>query len=144
MRADLCVPAFEKVRSGEALAVLTDGLGNVIWETDKSPVSGLYRAYFENQLNGFTDMILYAGQAGIAMGILAGKIPIRECHAVKMSEGGIRMFKEGKVSVTCKETIPFVKSSKDETKICPIEQFLHDHADSGERWEFLERHYKQG
>ena len=31
------------------------------------------------------DMILYASQAGIAMGIMAGQIPIRECHAVKVS-----------------------------------------------------------
>ena len=82
MRDDL----FQKVLTKTALAILTDDSDNIIWETDKSPVSGMYRAYFKNKFSESKDMILYANQAGIAMGIMAGQIPIRECHAVKVSE----------------------------------------------------------
>ena len=42
MRDDL----FQKVLAKTALAILTDDSDNIIWETDKSPVSGMYRAYF--------------------------------------------------------------------------------------------------
>lgn len=138
MREDL----FQKVMSGEVLAVLADDSGNVLWETNQSPVAGMYHAYFEKQFSGAGDMVLYAVQAGIAMGVMAGRIPVRECHAVKMSEGGLQVFKDHNVAVTYKELIPLVKSSKDESKVCPIEQFLYDHKNTQEQWEFLQGHYK--
>ena len=62
MRDDL----FRKVLAKTALAILTDDSDNIIWETDKSPVSGMYRAYFKNKFSESKDMILYASQAGIA------------------------------------------------------------------------------
>ena len=139
MREDL----LKKVAEKEALAILTDSLGNVIWESDKSPVAAMYGQYFEHQFSGVKAMVLYANQAGIAMGIMAGRIPIRECHGVRMSEGGLKMFWEMGVAVTYAELIPLVKSSKDDTKVCPIEQFLYDHRDQGEQWEFLEERFKK-
>ena len=96
MREDL----LKKVAEKEALAILTDSLGNVIWESDKSPVAAMYGQYFEHQFSGVKAMVLYANQAGIAMGIMAGRIPIRECHGVRMSEGGLKMFREMGVAVT--------------------------------------------
>lgn len=133
---------FKKVTSGEALALLADGFGNVVWETSKSPVSALYHAYFANEFSDLEDLVLYADQAGIAMGIMAGKIPVKECRAVKMSRGGLLVFQENKVAATYDEIIPLVKSSKDDSKVCPIEQFLFDHKDGGEQWEFLEGQYR--
>lgn len=46
------------------------------------------------------NLVLYANQAGIAMGIMAEKIPIRECHAVRISENGLRIMNEKGVAVT--------------------------------------------
>ena len=105
MRDDL----FRKVQAKTALAILTDDSDNIIWETDKSPVSGMYHAYFKNKFSESKDMILYASQAGIAMGIMAGQIPIRECHAVKVSEGGLRLLNEEGVKSAYEEIIPLIK-----------------------------------
>lgn len=62
MREDL----LQKVSTREALAILTDDSGSIIWETDKSPVAGMYHAYYEGGLTGTGNLVLYANQAGIA------------------------------------------------------------------------------
>ena len=103
----------------------------------------MYRAYFKNKFSESKDMILYANQAGIAMGIMAGQIPIRECHAVKVSEGGLRLLNEEGVKSTYEEIIPLIKSSKDDNIICPIEQFLYEHEERQEQWRFLEARFKR-
>lgn len=138
MREDL----LQKVSTREALAILTDDSGSIIWETDKSPVAGMYHAYYEGSLTGTGNLVLYANQAGIAMGIMAEQIPIRECHAARVSEGGLRILNERGIAVTYEEVIPLVKSSKDDSKVCPVEQFLFEHGDRKDQWEFLEERYK--
>lgn len=138
MREDL----LQKVSTREALAILTDDSGSIIWETDKSPVAGMYHAYYEGGLTGTGNLVLYANQAGIAIGIMAEQIPIRECHAAKVSEGGLRILNERGIAVTYEEVIPLVKSSKDDSKVCPVEQFLFEHGDRKDQWEFLEERYK--
>ena len=138
MREDL----LQKVSTREALAILTDDSGSIIWETDKSTVAGMYHAYYEGGLTGTGNLVLYANQAGIAMGIMAEQIPIRECHAARVSEGGLRILNERGIAVTYEEVIPLVKSSKDDSKVCPVEQFLFEHGDRKDQWEFLEERYK--
>lgn len=138
MREDL----LQKVSTREALAILTDDSGSIIWETDKSPVAGMYHAYYEGGLTGTGNLVLYANQAGIAIGIMAEQIPIRECHAAKVSEGGLRILNERGIAVTYEEVIPLVKSSKDDSKVCPVEQFLFENGDRKDQWEFLEERYK--
>ena len=138
MREDL----LQKVSTREALAILTDDSGSIIWETDKSPVAGMYHTYYEGGLTGTGNLVLYANQAGIAMGIMAEQIPIRECHAARVSEGGLRILNERGIAVTYEEVIPLVKSSKDDSKVCPVEQFLFEHGDRKDQWEFLEERYK--
>ena len=138
MREDL----LQKVSTREALAILTDDSGSIIWETDKSPVAGMYHAYYEGGLTGTGNLVLYANQAGIAMGIMAEQIPIRECHAARVSEGGLRILNERGIAVTYEEVIPLVKSSKDDSKVCPVEQFLFEHGDRKDQWGFLEERYK--
>ena len=138
MREDL----LQKVSTREALAILTDDSGSIIWETDKSPVAGMYHAYYEGGLTGTGNLVLYANQAGIAMGIMAEQIPIRECHAARVSEGGLRILNERGIAVTYEEVIPLVKSSKDDSKVCPVEQFIFEHGDRKDQWEFLEDRYK--
>ena len=138
MREDL----LQKVSTREALAILTDDSGSIIWETDKSPVAGMYHAYYEGGLTGTGNLVLYANQAGIAMGIMAEQIPIRECHAARVSEGWLRILNERGIAVTYEEVSPLVKSSKDDSKVCPVEQFLFEHGDRKDQWEFLEERYK--
>ena len=55
MREDL----LQKVSTSEALAILTDDSGNIVWETDKSPVAGMYHAYYEGGLSGTGNLVLY-------------------------------------------------------------------------------------
>ena len=46
------------------------------------------------------------------------------------------------IAVTYEEVIPLVKSSKDDSKVCPVEQFLFENGDRKDQWEFLEERYK--
>ena len=68
MRGDL----LQKVSTREALAILTDDSGNIVWETDKSPVAGMYHAYYEGGLSGTGNLVLYADQAGFNCRISIG------------------------------------------------------------------------
>lgn len=133
---------YEKVRAKEALVILTDTSAAILWESSRSPVSALYKAYFGNSLPTAREFILYANQAGIAMGLLAGKLPIRECHAVRMSVPGREAFRACQVCADCEELISLVSSSKDETLVCPIEEYLSLHDDISGQWAFLEQRFK--
>lgn len=133
---------FERIKTKEILACLVDENGAVLWQTSESPVGKLYKDYLNQELTWTENMILYANQAGIAMGIMAEKIPIKICHAVRMSEGGLEKFEENHVEVDYETLIPFVKSSKDEAVVCPIEKHLYEHKDPKERWDFLEDRFK--
>ena len=132
------------VESKEMLAILTDESGHVVWQTDGSPVGGIYRAYFQNKFFGCGKLLLYANQAGLAMGILLDKLRIVECHSVRMSECGQKLFEKSGIRYDYEELIPLVKSSKDESKVCPIEKFLSEHDDSKEQWTFLENRFGSG
>jgi hypothetical protein len=133
---------LKKVESKEQLAILTDENNNIVWQTNSSPVAGMYRAYFQSKFAGQDKLILYANQAGMAVGVILDKLHITECHSVKMSECGLKLFEKSGIKYDYEELIPLVKSSKDESKVCPIEAFLSEHADPKEQWDFLENRFK--
>lgn len=134
---------YEQVKSKKKLAVLVDKKDNILWETSQSPVSALYRDYFQGKFKTLPPVTLYAYQAGLAMAILAGRIKITACRAFRMSACGRKVFKRNQVNILFDEEIPLVKSSKDENKVCPIELFLYDHPDEKEQWEFLEEKFSE-
>jgi hypothetical protein len=131
-----------KVESKELLAILTDKNNNIVWKSSKSPVSEMYKEYFRGNFSEDEPYILYTNQAGMAVGIILTKLNIVECHAVKMSECGLKLFKKSSIKFDYKELIPLVKSSKDENKVCPIEKFLSEHDKQEEQWNFLKERFK--
>lgn len=128
---------FEQVASKEFLAVITDQDGQVIWKSAKSPVSTLYTAYFHGEFSASEPYILHADQAGMAMGILASKLNIVECHAVKMTGRCIRLLEACGVEFDYREEISMVRSSKNADEFCPIDLYLSAHASREEQWDFL-------
>lgn len=133
---------LSKVESKELLAILTDKNNNIVWESSKSPVSEMYKEYFRGNFSEHEPYILYANQAGMAVGLILAKLNIIECHAVKMSECGLKLFEKSNVKFDYKELIPLVKSSRDENNVCPIEKFLSEHDKHEEQWNFLEERFK--
>lgn len=129
---------YQKIKEKTWLAALTDLQGNVLWKAEKSPAGAAYQAYFRDSLPRCAEgMVLYANQAGMAFATLGPKVDVRQCYAVQVSAPGLDWFQKNGISVEFEEKIPLVRSSKDETKVCPVEQFLVDHADEKEKWEFL-------
>lgn len=132
---------FDRVKMKKALMILADQEGRVLWESAASPASALYRDYFKGRLKGLGELTVYADQAGLAAAVLADKIGIKSCFACRMSECGLKRFQEIGVRVSYEELIPLVKSSRDESRVCPIEEFLYQHEDEGDRWRFLEERF---
>lgn len=135
---------FDKVKNKEKLAVITDINGNIIWECEISPVSALYRAFYKGELKEPDEWSLYANQAGLAIAIIAPKLHITKCFAYQLSACGLPCFQKNHVFVKYEELIPMVKSSKDETMICPVELFLSEHGMEEEQWLFLEEKFNIG
>lgn len=134
---------FEQVKHRRKLAVLADKNGNVLWESDASPVAALYQDYFQGKFKYLPPVILYAYQAGLAMAILSSRINISACHSFRMSACGRELFQKRQIDFLFEEEIPLVKSSKDETKVCPIELFLYEHPDEKEQWRFLKEKFSK-
>lgn len=135
---------YDTVKNKELLAILTDRSDNVIWQSDASPVSAAYKDYFRGKFLETDGLILYANQLGMAFAVLASKINLKQCYAFQVSQPGLTHFQAAGIPVQYEEQIPLVRSSKDETKVCPIEQFLVDHSDPQERWKFLEERFLLG
>lgn len=135
---------FDKVRTKEVLAILTDDKGNVIWQCSESPVANLFKEYYKNGFLYTEGLTLYANQAGIAMGLITSKIPVKKCCAVKMSECGLEAFHKNEVQAVYEEQVPLVHSSKNEADICPIEWYLYENKDEKKRWKFLEQRFNNG
>lgn len=132
---------YEDVRKKNKLAVITDKNGSIIWESAASPAAELYRAYFKGKFQGMGSLAIYSNQAGLAVAILAKMIQIEDCYAVRMSECGWKKFREDGIAVQYEEMIPLIKSSKDDSMVCPIELFLSEHKDSEKQWSFLKERF---
>lgn len=131
---------MRKVAQKEVLAVLTDEAGNVLWQSATSPVAALYGAHFQNTLpqGGYA---LYANQFGAAMSIFARRFGVKECYGHKVSQYGLRELDGSGVALIWDERIDKVHSSKDDTKVCPIEAFLSENTDETRQWEFLQERF---
>lgn len=133
---------FEKVKAGSPLAALLNAQDEVVWQAAESPASTAYRDYFSGKLNDLGAVKLCSNQAGLAMALLCSRLSISECLAYRVSACGLEEFQKRGIHVQYEELIPLVRSSKDESMVCPIEQFLADHEDEAVRWDFLTKKYK--
>lgn len=134
---------FQTVRRKEKLAIITDKHGNVIWDSEASPVSALYKGYYEGAFSEKMERIIYANQAGMAIAAIAPRLHIKKCCAYQLSECGLGAFEHNRISVEYEELIPLVKSSKDENEVCPIERFLSEHSEA-EGWDYLDNMFNGG
>ncbi len=132
---------YERIKNKDILIALVNKNDEVVWESSKSPASSLYRAYYAGELNDLGELSLYSNQAGLAVALISPELSIKKCYAIRMSEVGLKKFEENKVEVQYEELIPLVKSSKDDTKVCPVEKFLSEHNDE-ERWNYMEQNFK--
>lgn len=132
---------YERISSKEILIALVNKNDEVVWESSKSPASSLFKAYYAGELNNLGELSLYSNQAGLAVALISPELSVKECYAIRMSEVGLEKFKENQVEVHYEELIPLVKSSKDDTKVCPVERFLSEHNDE-ERWNYMEQNFK--
>ncbi|MCI7473115.1 MAG: DUF1893 domain-containing protein [Clostridiales bacterium] len=135
---------MERIVRKEALAILTGTDGSVIWESGKSPVSALCREWFTGQLPKDGYGSLYADQLGVALAMFAVRLGVPVCYARKLSEYGYQELKRQHIEVQYEAMIPLVHSSKEASKVCPIEQFLVDHPDETKRWDFLKSRSAEG
>lgn len=127
---------FWSVKSKEKLAIITDEKEIVIWDSEASPVSALYKAYCDGTLSEKTERMIYANQAGMAIAAIAPQLHIKKCYAYQLSECGLKAFEKNKIPVEYEMLIPLVKSSKDNNEVCPIERFLSEHSEE-EGWNYL-------
>lgn len=132
---------FSQVKTKEKLLIIVDKDDTIIWEAASSPASSLFKAYFKGELTQAEDWTVYANQAGMAIAIIAPKLNIKHCYACRMSECGKERFEKNGVEVEYEELIPLVKSSADESKVCPIERFLYVHSGEEEQWEYLKERF---
>lgn len=135
---------MERVARRDVLAVMTAADGSVIWESGQSPVSALCKAWLEGRLPDQGCDSLCADQLGVALALFAKRLGVRTCHARRLSEYGLRELEGGGIEVSYEQLIPLVRSSKDESVVCPIERFLVDHPEERERWDFLKSKGAEG
>lgn len=129
---------LQTVKRKEKLAIITDEHGNVLWDSEASPASALYKAYYEGAFSENMERIIYANQAGMAIAAIAPRLHIKKCCAYQLSECGLKSFERNQIPVEYEELIPLVKSSKDENEVCPIERFLSEHSEA-EGWDYLDK-----
>ena len=128
---------IDAVTAKQSLAIFTDNADAVLWQSNASPVSALSQQYFQNTLPEAKYHSLYANQLGIALALYAKQFGVSSCYACKVSQYGLQVLQQAGIAVTYEELIPLVHSSKNESEVCPIEQYLADHPGEEERWSFL-------
>lgn len=128
---------FRKVKEKNILIAITDAEENVIWESAENPAARLYNTYFYKELPVTRELSVYSNQAGMAVALMAAKIPIKRYYAWRVSQCALKKFHEYGVQVQYEEILPLIKSSKDDTIVCPIEQYLADHSLERTQWAFL-------
>ena len=131
-----------KVKNKQELLIITDQNGNVICKTEVSPVSGFYTAYFEEKINS-EKVIVYANQLGIALALASNKLDIIEYNAFQVSEPAKEIIEGLNITINYEEVIDLVKSSKNQSMVCPVEQFLFDNTDRIIQEEFINNKYNK-
>lgn len=128
------------IRSGVILAALVGSDGKIVWQTPKSPVGMLMRAYFAHELDedALKGGALYTNQFGVALALFAQRTGIVRCVATKLSDPGHKKIEEEGIKIAYDERINLVHSSKNPDNVCPIEAALVAAASDAERWRFLE------
>lgn len=134
---------FGTVVSKEYLLVITDTEDNILFKTDKSPVSQFYESYYKKEIDlDNKEISVYANQIGVALATLCELEKVVEYNGHQISEPAKYLINKLGIRHSYNEEIDLVKSSKDSSKVCPIEEGLYKMENLQDRIKFLEDKYK--
>ncbi|WP_297134813.1 DUF1893 domain-containing protein [Terrisporobacter sp.] len=134
---------FDKVVSKEYLLVITDTKGNILFKTEHSPVSQFYQSYYKKEIDlGDKEIFVYSNQIGVALATLSELENVVGYIGNQISEPAKYLINQTGIKYDYNEQIDLVKSSKDSSKVCPIEECLYKMEDVQDKIKFLEGKYK--
>ena len=134
---------FEKVISKEYLLVITDKENNILFKTDASPVSQFYKAYYKKEVNlEGKEIFVYANQVGIALATLSELETVVGYIGHQVSQPAKEFIEKKGIELKYNEEIDLVKSSKDASMVCPIEEGLYNTNTLLDKFNFLEEKFK--
>lgn len=134
---------FDKVISKEYLLVITDTENNILFSADASPVSEFYKAYYKKEvsLEG-KEILVYANQIGLALATLSELESVAIYIGHQISEPAKEFIEKKGINLKYNEEIDLVKSSKDSSQVCPIEEGLYNSDNTLDKLNFLEKKFK--
>lgn len=122
-----------------ALVALVSETGEVVWSAQKSPAGTIVKAMLANELP--SAYALVATQLGAALSVVGIKLGVKEFACRQLSGPGHRVLDGAGLPVYAEEDIELVKSSKDPSKVCPVEAALSEMETTDEMWDFLEKKF---
>lgn len=135
---------LKKVISKEYLIIITDNKGNILFRANSSPVSEFFTSYYKNDINlKNKELLIYANQVGLALTTLSELENVIEYIGHIISEPAEEIISKMKIKYYYNKKIELIKSSKDDSKVCPIEESLSKLENSKDRIEFLENKFNK-
>lgn len=122
-----------------ALVALVSETGEVVWSAQKSPVGTIVKAMLANEVP--SAYALVATQLGAALSTVGQKLGVKRLACRQLSEPGRRFLESADFEFFTEEDIDLVKSSKDPSKVCPVEAALSTRETADEMWAFLEKKF---
>ena len=122
-----------------ALVALVSEAGEVVWSAQKSPAGTIVKAMLANEVPGAYALV--ATQLGAALSTVGSKLGVKRYSCRQLSKPGRRFLEAADVEFYAEEDIELVKSSKDPSKVCPVEAALSEMETAEEMWAFLEKKF---
>lgn len=122
-----------------ALVALVSETGEVVWSAQKSPAGTIVKAMLANELPGAYALV--ATQLGAALSVVGKRLGVKRFACRQLSQPGRRFLEGNGFEFYAEEDIELVKSSKDPSKVCPVEKALSTMEAEDEMWDFLEKKF---
>ena len=122
-----------------ALVALVSETGEVVWSAQKSPAGTIVKAMLANELPGACALV--ATQLGAALSVVGKRLGVKRFACRQLSQPGRRFLEGNGFEFYAEEDIELVKSSKDPSKVCPVEKALSTMEAEDEMWDFLEKKF---
>lgn len=123
----------------DALVALVSEAGEVVWSAQKSPAGTIVKAMLANELPGAYALV--ATQLGAALSVVGKRLGVKRFACRQLSQPGRRFLEDNGFEFYAEEDIELVKSSKDPSKVCPVEKALSTMETEDEMWDFLEKKF---
>ena len=123
----------------DALVALVSEAGEVVWSAQKSPAGTIVKAMLANELPGAYALV--ATQLGAGLSVVGKRLGVKRFACRQLSQPGRRFLEGNGFEFYAEEDIELVKSSKDPSKVCPVEKALSTMETEDEMWDFLEKKF---